>query len=118
MELHAYKSQLITLGHVTLLFAVVAVFRGVFVAVIFVLAGLLGYLNAFAGFRSFLAVIRGRHVSRATTALVALAAFGSVAFAWLGYWPALAICTLSFLVIDAVALRFSGPPIGTLSGAP
>jgi len=118
MELRAYKSQLITLGHVALLFLVVALFRGVFDAVIFTLAGIFGYLNAFAGFRSFLAVIRRRHVSRNTAALVAFAAIGSIALAWSGHWPALAICTLSFLIMDAVVLRFSGPPVGSLSGAP
>jgi ABC-type proline/glycine betaine transport system permease subunit len=118
MEFRAYKSQLITGIHVAPLFAVVGAFHGVKVATFFTLAGVLGYLNAFAAFRSLLAVIRRRHVSRRTVTVVALTAAGSVALAWFGYWPSLAICTLSFVFIDAVVLRFVGPPVGTAASAP
>ena len=118
MEFRAYKSQLITGAHVVLLFALVAAFYGLKIAALFTLSGMLGYLNAFAAFRSLLAMVGQRNVSRRTAALVALTTIGSVALGWFGNWAALAICTLSFIVIDAVVLRFAGPPVGTVAGAP
>jgi hypothetical protein len=118
MKFRAYKSLLIVGAHVVLLFALVAAFHGFKVAALLTLSGLLGYLNAFAAFRAVLAVLGRRHVSRRTVALGALATTGSVALGWFGYWAALAICTLSFIFIDAVVLRFAGPPVGTVAGAP
>ena len=118
MEFRAYKSQLIVGAHVLVLFGLVAAFNGPKVAALLTLSGFLGYLNAFAAFRTALAVLGRRQVSRRTVAVVALATTGSVALGWFGYWAPLAICTLSFIFIDAVVLRFAGPPVGTLAGAP
>ena len=74
--------------------------------------------TAARGIGAVLAVLGRRHISRRTVAVVALATTGSVALGWFGYWAALAICTLSFIFIDAVVLRFAGPPVGTVAGAP
>jgi hypothetical protein len=74
MDFGAYKPQLITGAHVVLLFTIVAAFHGFKVAVLFALAGALGYLNAFAAFRSLLAILGKRHVSRLIAVIVALTA--------------------------------------------
>ena len=118
MDFRAYKSQLITGAHVVLLFATVAAFHGFKVASLFILAAVCGYLNAFAAVRSMLATIRRRNVSRPTVFLVGLTAVVSLALGWFGYWQSLAICTLGFVVIDAVVLQFDGPPVGTPARSP
>ncbi len=113
------KSQLLTyLAYLVLLFLLVAYKAGPSLAAIFVAAGVLGYLNVFAVLHAALSVFRGHPLTRPTILLVAVGVVGSVVLFAAGYWPPLAICTGSFLVIDGVALRFRGQPVGASPGEP
>ena len=102
----------------TLLFLLVSYRAGPFVATLFLVSGVLGYLNVFAALRAGLAVLKRRTVTRTTIILVLAAAAGSAALCYFGYWAPLALCTGSFLIIDGIALRFQGPPMGASVGEP
>jgi hypothetical protein len=112
------SSLLIYSVYVALLFLLVAYTSGLSVAAVFVTAGVVGYLNAFAGFRAVLSLLQRHRLANATIALAAVGVVGSIALCTAGYWAPLAICTGSFLVIDAVALRFRGQPVGASTGEP
>ena len=108
------RSAFLSIGSgLALLFLLVSYRSGPFVAALFLASGILGYLNVFAALRAGLKVLKRRTITRLTIILALLAAAGSAALCYFGYWAPLAICTGSFLVIDAIALRFQGPPMGS-----
>ena len=117
MYFAARRSQLVTAAHFVALILAVAFFSGLQVAALFASSAYVGYLNAFAVFRSLLFVMRGRTVSRITVGLIVIASIGSLVLGWLGQWQALAIVTFGFFIIDAVVLRFQVAPVGTKASA-
>jgi hypothetical protein len=80
--------------------------RGVYVAAIFALAAVVGYLNAFVLFRSVVAALFIRTPARPKGSIAAFCILGSAGLVWLDHWQPLVIITMSFIVIDALVLRF------------
>ena len=116
---HSRQSTYISLSiSVTLLFVLATYKAGVLAGIIFIAAGILGYLNIFGAFRAALALVKGRKISKLTATVAALAAVGTWVLCYSGYWAPVALCTGSWLVIDGIALRFQGAPVGASAGGP
>jgi len=118
MKLSRRPRSLSVVVGLTLLFLLVTYRAGPLVAAIFLASGVLGYLNVFAALRAGLAVLKRRKLTKSTIALIVIAAAGSAVLCYFGYWAPLAMCTGSFLVIDGIALRFQGAPVGASLGEP
>lgn len=88
------------------LVAIIGLNRGVYVAAIFAVAAVVGYLNGFVLFRSVVAALFMRAPFRPKALLATFCIFGSAGLVWLGHWQPLVIITMAFIVIDAVVLRF------------
>jgi len=86
--------------------AIVAQSLGVYVAIIFAVASVVGYLNAFVLFRYVIAALFIGAAIRPKTLIGVFCICGSAGLIWLGHWEPLTIITLSCVVIDAVVLRF------------
>lgn len=88
------------------LIVIIGFSRGAYVAAIFALAAVVGYLNAFVLFRSVVAALFMRASFRPRALIAAFCLVGSAGLVWLGHWQPLVIITMSFIVIDAIVLRF------------
>ena len=100
------------IGGVALLFALVFYRHDLLTATAFIGAGIIGWLNIFGILHALLSLMRRQRVTAATWAVCAGAMAGSLLLVYFGFGAPLALTTTSFLVIDALALRFHADPIG------
>ena len=88
------------------------------IAAWFLASGIVGYLNDFGVIHTVLSTFKGEKVGYRTLLLVLVALLGNAVILFYGYGIVVALTTACFLALDAIVLRFAGPPIGVPSSEP
>jgi hypothetical protein len=99
-------------GGLAVVFAIATYRYDTSTALAFVASCLAGWLNVFGILHAGLAALRREPLSLGTWVALGTALVLGFGLALSGYWLLLALTTSCILLIDAVVLRFSGPPIG------
>jgi hypothetical protein len=85
---------------------------GLVVGLWFLTCGVIGWVNAFGAFQSIVWCLRGHKLPVAAGIIAAASVLASALVVFAGHGSVLFLTTASFLLINAIILRFNTVPIG------